>query len=739
MSKESLKNAERIIGLKLESLGYFKPNVKVEPVKLKCGYKVVIKVESSIPYVIAKVDYRGSEVEINEKELLGKVASYSLINRIRNELTEKYLEKGYYNCKVNVRTAPMKKERGKVLVKLLVEIKPGKRYVVKFKGNKNVSSKKLEKLITFRKAASVDPFEIENSKKNIVSYYKDNGFPFASVKVTKIDKGKEVVITFKVKEGKKVIIKKVEGLSPEKAKALLQKPYSESRIRNLKYEVLSDLKSKGYVKAKFFYEISPSGVLRVRVERGALYQITSVKVLGDKLHFFKGIKLPKPYTKSFVEDLVGEISDFYANNGYPDVNVSYEKREKGKEKNRVSLEVVFRIKPGKGYKFGFVLFKGLERTKLRFIKNLKVIMPGETYSKGKALEQYSVLVDSGLFSNVNIEEVKESSYISEIVNLQEGSLLKGNGFIGYGSDSGGVVNGFLSSSSPLGFGLKYFVFGKYRQKEGYDAIFKTVKPAFPFKNWSVSYSIVKKEQIYESFKSDKVIYNFAALRKKTKAFSQIFRLEISREKVKDTSIKIKKRFLERRFVYSQIYDKRDNRVNPKKGFLSHLNLSIAGLFLGGDTDFVSAEEKFLYLFSFGMETVATRIHLGVINSLKGKSVPLQNRFFLGGAESIRGYKYGTVSPKDDKGNYVGGKAYGFFSVEVRRNLTQNLQGALFYDSGKVFKTPSQFSFSNWYSSVGFGIRYITPVGPLRLDYGYKLKEIPGQGRGRFHISFGFPF
>jgi outer membrane protein insertion porin family len=152
-----------------------------------------------------------------------------------------------------------------------------------------------------------------------------------------------------------------------------------------------------------------------------------------------------------------------------------------------------------------------------------------------------------------------------------------------------------------------------------------------------------------------------------------------------------------------------------------------------------AEEKFLYLFPIGEEIFVVRLNGGIINSIGGKPVPVQDRFFLGGAESIRGYKYGTVSPTDEKGNYIGGKAYGLFSLEVRRSLTKSLEGALFYDSGRVFREPSQFKLSNWYSSVGFGIRYLTPVGPLRFDYGYKLKKVPGQGRGRFHISFGFPF
>ena len=78
-------------------------------------------------------------------------------------------------------------------------------------------------------------------------------------------------------------------------------------------------------------------------------------------------------------------------------------------------------------------------------------------------------------------------------------------------------------------------------------------------------------------------------------------------------------------------------------------------------------------------------------------------------------------------------------MELRYNFKNNLQLALYYDSGKVFSTPKEFSLSDWYSSVGVGLRYITPVGPLRVDYGYKLKKVPGQGSGRIHISFGFPF
>ena len=81
------------------------------------------------------------------------------------------------------------------------------------------------------------------------------------------------------------------------------------------------------------------------------------------------------------------------------------------------------------------------------------------------------------------------------------------------------------------------------------------------------------------------------------------------------------------------------------------------------------------------------------------------------------------------------------SLELRYFFKKNLQLAFFYDAGNVFERFKDFELklSDWYSSVGVGFRYLTPVGPLRFDYGYKLKKVPHQGPGRLHISFGFPF
>ena len=743
ISQSNVESVKQLILLKLRALGFSRSKVSISLKKTGCGYRAVVSVEKGAPLVVnslsvdAPPPFKERTVKLFNV-LVGRPLNYQKLLDIKDKLERLFVSKGYYNCSITFKAVPSGKG-----VLLYVKVDPGKLYRVLFSGNRHFPTDRLKSLLTFSSARSVDEFEIGNSKRRLEKFYRNHGFPFVKVQTSVLDRGKEVLIKFKIEEGPYVLVKKVkvEGakLKEEEYKSLLGKPFSEDSVDSLIQNIVSRLKENGFKRAVADYDVELPGTILIRVERGPLFQVTSVKVLEDKLGCFKGVKTPFPYTESKVEKITGKISDCFASKGYPDLKVVVEVSTLSKNPSEVDLELRIKIDSGKQYRFGYIVVKGLRRTKVSAIRNLILISPGELYSRKKVVKQYSKLLDSRLFSSVNISEVRSDSTISEVITLQEGSLLRAKGFIGYGTDYGTVTNGFLSMTSPFGMGLKFFLFGRYRQKEGYDAVFKVLKPAFPFRNWNLGYSIVKKEQIYESFKSDKVLYSFSLERKKTKSFSQAFKFEVSRETLRDTSISAKRFSLERRFIYLQTYDRRDSISNPKKGYLSYTKLSFAGLLLGGDADYTLLEEKLLFLKSFGGFTTALRLGAGFISSLKGSSVPIQDRFFLGGAESVRGYKYGTISPTDRKGNYVGGKAYGLFSLELRHKLYGQLEGALFYDSGKVFREPSNFTLSDWYSSVGFGLRYLTPVGPLRIDYGYKLKPVPGQGRGRFHISFGFPF
>jgi len=751
-----IKSAVKMVELRLKAVGYSRASVKAEKIKRGCGYFVKLKLELGEQSKIEKVElicpsgFRKNFEKETEK-LTGKPLDVELLEKIREKLENTLIEKGYYNGEVKISIIPIRRKKFSILrwkpVKILIKVEPGKRYLIKFSGNKSFKDKKLHELLTFKKNRSVDEFEIENSRREIEKFYRNNGFPFVKVKVKEVNKENTVELVFIINEGPKVIVKQVSisGFKEDEdikdlKKLIINRPFSLEKITELLNLIKAKLKKNGFLNPEISYSVSGSSV-KIAVKKGKQSILTGIEVTGDKELCFKKshFKLPVIYKPEVKQEISGLLADCYGTKGYPDVKIDI-KEEKKELPDRVEVLLRINVNPGKQYRFGYVVVRGLKRTDIKWIKNLFFLQPGEIYSKEKVLNQYSRLTDSRLFSSITVRDVKSASCINEVIELSEGPYLSVRGFLGYGTDSGIVSNGFISSSSPFGLGMKFFLFGNYRQKEGYDAVFKAMKPAFPKRHYDTSYSIVKKEQIFESFKTDKTLYTFSLKRKASKNFTQEFQFQVSREKVKDTNIKTERHFLKRNVNLIQTYDRRDSSTNPRKGWLAELKFSVAGFLLGGNTDFYKLEEKFLYLVPLTEKrTIAVRLHGGVVQKIGNRGVPIQDRFFLGGAESVRGYKYGTISPTDEKGNFIGGEAYGLVSLELRQDIRKNLQLAVFYDSGNVFRRPQEFKLGGWYSSVGMGIRYLTPVGPLRLDYGYKLKSVPGQGRGRVHISFGFPF
>ncbi len=753
-SDETLKNLEQLITLKLKSIGYREASIMSNVVEKKEGVYVEVLISPGALYYVKEVEvvcpHKFKKLVLNKfRNFRLKAVNMKDIRDTVEAIEDFMVKRGFYNSSVKFMLIPIEEKEfflvRKKPVKLFVKVRLGKHYSVLFEGNNRFNENLLQKVLTFQSSRSVDEFEVENSRKKIEIFYKNRGFPFVKVSVSLSEKENEVFIVFRIHEGRKVVVKRVfSPVNLPEFQELINKPFCLEKVESLKRKIESVFLNRGFRNAKVEFTVKGND-LEFTVRKGKCYVVTAIFVGNDRLMCTEKLELslPVPYTPKLVEEIKTKIESCYERKGfvYSKVNVNVEFSE---EIEKVSVTLHIKVIPGSRYRTGYVVFSGLKRTDLKWISNLLILKPGEIYSKSRTVKQYSVLTESRLFSSVSLEEVVYDSTVSELFRISEGSRLSARGFIGFGSDSGYVLNGFASSTTPFGLGMKYFLFGNYRQKESYDLVFKMNKPAFPWRTYETSYSVVKKEQIYESFKTDRTLYRFSLTRKVSRAFSQTFGMEISREKLKDTTIQTENRFVKRSLFYTHSYDRRNSLTNPTEGFLMRFYLSLSGQLLGGNTDFLMTDFKFLYLIPISVvekSTVAIRTGVGLIQSIKGSSVPIQDRFFLGGAESIRGYKFGTISPRDSRGNFIGGEVYGLFSIEFRYGIRKNLQLALFYDTGNVFPKVSDFrlNLSNWYSSVGFGIRYITPVGPLRLDYGLKLKKLENQGPGRIHISFGLPF
>ena len=192
---------------------------------------------------------------------------------------------------------------------------------------------------------------------------------------------------------------------------------------------------------------------------------------------------------------------------------------------------------------------------------------------------------------------------------------------------------------------------------------------------------------------------------------------------------------------SFVYDTTDHYLLPTKGFRSELRAEIAGGPVGGDVDFYKIEFKHAQyvrgLFEGHLLELGGRT--GVAESYgRSDDVPLFDRFFLGGLDSLRGYRYRDIGPRDRFREPLGGDTYWFGTAEYSVPIVERVRLAAFYDIGMVYKDSYYYNFGEYADNWGLGFRLLLPIGPLRLDYGIPIHNSSGKaGSGKFQFSAGY--
>jgi len=197
--------------------------------------------------------------------------------------------------------------------------------------------------------------------------------------------------------------------------------------------------------------------------------------------------------------------------------------------------------------------------------------------------------------------------------------------------------------------------------------------------------------------------------------------------------------------YGLTYDSRDNVFIPTKGDVLSNSVMLAGGPLGGDRDFwkyTGRIEHYIPLFKESVLQMTARVGLADTYSDTVK-IPIYERFFAGGAYSVRGYRERKVGPIDlSSGDPLGGNSMVIGNLEYTYPLISFLRLAVFYDVGNVWLKTNDIGSSGYKSGTGLGFRLKTPIGPVMLDYGIPLNKESGEtekGKGRFHFSMSHGF
>jgi outer membrane protein insertion porin family len=565
---------------------------------------------------------------------------------------------------------------------------------ITFKGNHSIKEGELKKAMRIVNEGDIySEYKIKVGLDNIISYYKNKGFFDAKIIAKKgkfIPENNRIELTFTLEEGERAIIESItfEGNS-----------------------------------------------------------VIDTKKLGRTVIIRKGE--PYDFLKIFTSKY--NISSLYAQKGYIYVEVT----NAPEDSFLINRNLTFRIDEGKRVFVEDIRIEGNKGVRKAIIEREIILEKGKFYSPQKVYASQQKIYATGLFDDVKseikgIEEKKKNVVV--IFRVLEGKTK----WIAFGTafqtpdritlNSGwGHVNLFNNNQS---LNVEYTYTFNFKDEEWGNLNINYTEPYFLSSPLKLSLHLFNEREVtVKTENEEKSIY-----------FGNIYglnsRLGYSINLTSDitTKLKLKKAFInvigdyepKENIVTNSILlaysrDTRDNIFNPQKGILSLSSIEFAGAILKGDNHFIRYTQDVSFYTTITRRSVlASKIKIGYTVPLKGKTgatISVDERFELGGASSLRGYDESSIGYPD-----IRGKRSGIYLInggeEFRFPIYKMFSGALFTDWGGLWLDKEKISLTEIKLGIGFGLRYNTVIGPLRIDYGYRLTDRTEHYKGNVYFAIG---
>ena len=515
----------------------------------------------------------------------------------------------------------------------------------------------------------------------------------------------------------------------------------------------------------------------IRVDEGQQYRVGKVEIGGDLLQdgkqMLKRVKLTtgQIFRGSRLREDITTITDMYSDKGFAFVQVDPVTKISAPEK---TVDVALVITKGPPVYFNRILIAGNTKTRDKVVRRELEATEQELYSGSKITQSRNALQRTGYFEDVQLTTKKtaQPDTVDVLVDVKEGPTGTFSIGAGYSGGSGFLFNAGVSEKNLFGRGQSLtgtFAIGSERQ----DFIVSYNEPYFNDTKVALGITGFNTETDYPDFDERKLgmaVTTSYPLRGFTLPFwgdrkseASIGSDELNRdapltlwdymrgtmayEFTKDTISHIesgapasildaKGSSLTSAVIPGFTYDSRDHFFNPTEGTKSLFAVKIAGL--GGDSRFVKADIGGRWYYPLlkdpnwgGSYVLALGGALGygvgyAKSSSSGHDLPLFERYFPGGINSVRGYADRSLGPKED-GDVVGGDKQAIMNVELLFPIAEQygLRGVAFFDVGQAFSSSQNISWGEFRRSVGMGARWMSPFGPLRVELGFPLNKKPG--------------
>lgn len=664
---------------------------------------------------------------------------------------------------------------GGVKITLVVVERPFVRDI-QFAGNKKLDAGQLQEKIELKLGSVYNPVEVNRAAEKIKEAYEEEGY-YEVVVTPDADKlaDGDVTVVFRIAEGRRVTIDEIviqgaQGVTAKQIKAAMltqERQYFILRGTVQRQKLDEDLErivqlygDYGFIQAR----VESSDVqidreraratIRITVVEGPQFFVGGVDVTGNAVlpveEIRRRIKLNTgdAFSRAKLRDSVKGLQDLYGVIGRASADINPATTQDTPNRR---VNITFEIVEGPEVFVERINISGNTRSEEKILRREIPMHEGDLFTTAKLVRARQKLTNLGYFESVRAGTTPGATKDKIIVNIEVTEKPTGLFSIGggYSSADGLIGSVDLSQRNFLGRGWEVFL----RIRAGGSTQQGTIGFTEPWlfdRPLAAGFDLFNNRREYTEYTVNSLggdirfghpIGEFAR-------WNLIYR--ISQDDIQDVPDNASQALLDERgkrltsLVGGTLtWDSRDNLFEPTRGTAASLGLDFAGLAFG-DSKFVRVIGTLARFFPLWFDHVlGARFTAGYAVGWSDDPVPLFERFYLGGPNSIRSRKLRQVSPVDSSGTRIGGNSEVLGNVEYTIPLFFGIRAALFYDVGNVYGPDiaggDPIDLTNLRHAIGLGFRWASPFGPLRVDYGLNVDRRKGESMGQFHFSVGAPF
>jgi outer membrane protein insertion porin family len=777
-----LRGREDILAVLREN-GYYNTSVRqdVSLNRIKKQVRIEYLIRAGAPTYVVSVDFTGqphfpeSTLLARMKSKPGKRFKIGEFNRDLEKIEAHYDQNGFLEHDIRVVHQEMPTPNQ---MQLGIHIDAGKQLLLLTEGYL-LSDKILREQIPIWSEHSYNDDTLEEGKRNLTEYFQSQGYHEAAVSWSKDLGEKNILITYTIHRGRKykvdeIVIEGNSAMSRDEILDVMLTKESKHELVTGVFDkdlerIISAYRERGYLFAHITERniiTRPNGLITInlQIEEGPLVTVSEIRLKGNNSisteflsRNFKQ-KIGEAISESKVKTDSNYIVALYSDRGFAKVQLE-NRLLLTRDKTRAIVE--YRITEGDPVQVSRIVVSGDYRTERHVIEENLLFEEDDPFSLRKIFQSQSKLYSLNVFDRVEMDVPRPENLqdqqdvrirltesrpytVSYGIGYQTFDLLRGTfsisnrNLFGTARSIGlALRGGFKEARALLTFTDPHLFFHRLSSTV-YGIAEHGVRTSYEFTRYAATLQVEKKlttESVYLTPGT------------KTEPAKSIF-YRYAYENIDTTGAPpldpINRQFLAIRIsslAAGYVRDARDNPIDPSKGNYLSLEIQYAASFLGSEPDFLKSFNQFNYFIPFERTVIGTSLRIGLARGFKGvEELPLSQRFFAGGGRTIRGFELDTAGPLDPvTGDPIGGNALFILNLEYRFPIAGNFGAITFFDYGNVFSLISDFEFSELRKTSGVGLRYKTPIGPVTLDWGYKLDRRRGESPSEFFLSVGHAF